>query len=177
MISKFFSFIPLPWKIAIGLALTVGLVGGTAWFSYRKGLQTAELQLALFAEKNAKLETKLLQKNNEINEKEVIRYQDRVKVVHDKETKYVDVITNIVPSQFNLSQGWVYTHDKVAKLEDVDPNLAADKEPSKFKETDALAVVTRNYDNCEVDRERLRRLQSSINEWNAAADKAKMENK
>ena len=64
-----------------------------------------------------------------------------------KETQYVntEAAKNVVPSQYELSNGWVSLHDSAARAEKVDGSAAADGTPSGIRDNQALVPIINNY--------------------------------
>ncbi len=101
------GMIPLPYKLlAIG-ALLIGVF----IFGYMKGSAYAEAELARFAAKASEQVAELEKKNAEISNDVVTEYVDRTNTIREKEYVYRDIIKDSVPSQHDMSNGWVYTHD------------------------------------------------------------------
>lgn len=160
------SMIPFPYKLLAGLALILGVF----FYGYMKGSAHAEAELARFSAKaNAKI-AELEKKNAEISNNVVTEYIDRVNVIREKEYVYRDLGKNNVPGQYNLSNGWVYTHDVSASASDADPARASDATSSGIKDNTALLTIISNYANCQANAEQLRQLQQWIIDNKAAIE-------
>jgi hypothetical protein len=160
------SMIPFPYKLLAGLALILGVF----FYGYMKGSAHAEAELARFSAKaNAKI-AELEKKNAEISNNVVTEYIDRVNVIREKEYVYRDLGKNNVPGQYNLSNGWVYTHDASASAGDADPARASDATSSGIKDNTALLTIISNYANCQANAEQLRQLQQWIIDNKAAIE-------
>jgi hypothetical protein len=158
--------IPFPYKLLAGLAL----IAGVFFYGYMKGSAHAEAELARFSAKaNAKIAA-LEKKNAEISNNVVTEYIDRVEVIREKEYVYRDLGKNNVPGQYNLSNGWVYTHDVSASASDADPARASDATSSGIKDNTALLTIISNYANCQANAEQLRQLQQWIIDNKAAIE-------
>jgi hypothetical protein len=158
--------IPFPYKLLAGLALILGVF----FYGYMKGSAHAEAELARFSAKaNAKI-AELEKKNAEISNNVVTEYIDRVNVIREKEYVYRDLGKNNVPGQYNLSNGWVYTHDASASAGDADPARASDATSSGIKDNTALLTIISNYANCQANAEQLRQLQQWIIDNKAAIE-------
>jgi hypothetical protein len=121
--------IPLPYKLLAGAALMAGVF----FYGYMKGSAYAEAELARFsAEKSAQI-AELERKNSEISTEVVTEYVDRTNVIKEKEYVYRDIAQNTVPSQYVMSNGWVYTHDVSATSGDADPARASDATPQELQ--------------------------------------------
>ena len=160
------SMIPFPYKLLAGLALILGVF----FYGYMKGSAHAEAELARFSAKaNAKIAA-LEKKNAEISNNVVTEYIDRVEVIREKEYVYRDLGKNNVPGQYNLSNGWVYTHDVSASASDADPARASDATSSGIKDNTALLTIISNYANCQANAEQLRQLQKWITDNKAVIE-------
>jgi phage antirepressor YoqD-like protein len=160
------SMIPFPYKLLAGLAL----IAGVFFYGYMKGSAHAEAELARFSAKaNAKIAA-LEKKNAEISNNVVTEYIDRVEVIREKEYVYRDLGKNNVPGQYNLSNGWVYTHDVSASASDADPARASDATSSGIKDNTALLTIVSNYAICQANAEQLRQLQKWITDNKAVIE-------
>jgi hypothetical protein len=161
-----FGMIPLPYKLLAGAALLAGVF----FYGYMKGSAYAEAELARFsAEKSAQI-VELEKKNTEISNNVVTEFVDRTNTIREKEYVYLDAAKNSVPSQYDLSNGWVYTHDLSATSGNADATRASDASPSGIKDNSALLTIIGNYANCQANAEQLRQLQQWIIQNKAAVD-------
>ncbi len=168
-----FGMIPLPYKLlAIG-----AIVIGTFIYGYMKGSAYAEAELARFSARAAEQVAELERENLEISNRVQIEYVDRIQTIREKEYVYVDTAENTVVGQYDLSNGWVHTHDASATNDDADPARAADESPSGIIDNQALITIARNYSRCEANAEQLRQLQKWVRDNKAAVDKVNAEAK
>lgn len=168
-----FGMIPLPYKL---LAI-VALIAGVFFYGYTKGSANADAKLASFAAEQGKQIVALEKKNSEISNKVVTEYVDRVNTIKEKEYVYRDIIKDRVPTQYDMSSGWVYTHDLSVSAGDADAARASDARPSGITDTAALLNIVSNYATCQTNAEQLRKLQSWITENKAAVDALAKEKK
>jgi len=161
--------IPLPYKI---LAI-VFVVGGAFGYGFKKGNERAEVEINKFANETETLKIELEKEQNNIKEKVVTEYVDKVKVVKEKEYVLQQAATNNVPSQYNLSNGWVYIHDHATGSESgiPDPTAAADATPSDVKDNQALLTVLTNYSVCLQNAQQLIGLQNWVIETDKSVTK------
>lgn len=168
-----FSMIPLPYKLlAIG-----AIVIGVFFYGYMKGSAYAEAELARFAQKHAEQVAELERKNQEISNNVQVEYVDRVQTIREKEYVYRDLAQTAVPNQFNMSNGWVYTHDISASASDADPTRVADESPSGVTDTSALIGIIGNYSRCQQNAQQLASLQRWIRDNQEAVEKTAVEAK
>ena len=168
-----FGMIPLPYKLlAIG-----ALIIGVFFYGYMKGSAHAEAELQRFAAKHAEQVAELEKKNTEISNTVTTEYVDRVNTIREKEYVYLDTAKNSVPTQHDMSNGWVYTHDLSASAGDADPARASDASPSGITDTAALLAIISNYASCQTNAEQLRQLQQWIIQNKAAVDALAKEKK
>jgi hypothetical protein len=165
------SLIPLPYKILALLAL----IAGVFFYGYTHGSSKADLRITnLVAERN-RLATDLERKNASITNTIVTQYVDRVNVIREKEYVYRDLAQNSVPSQFVMSNGWVYSHDASATGGDADATRASDATSSGIADTQALDGIIRNYAICQSNAVQLTELQRWITENQAAINSVNAE--
>jgi hypothetical protein len=165
------GMIPLPYKLLAGAALMAGVF----FYGYMKGSAYADAELARFGQKNAELVADLEKKNTEITTQVVTEYVDRVQTIKEKEYVYRDIAQNVVPSQFTMSNGWVYTHDASARADNADPARASDETSSGIADTTALVGILGNYSRCQQNAQHILSLQKWISDNKEAVEKAKAE--
>jgi hypothetical protein len=161
-----FGMIPLPYKLLAGAALLAGVF----FYGYTKGSAHAEAELARFSSEKSAQVVELEKKNTEISNNVVTEYVDRTNTIREKEYVYLDAAKNSVPSQYVMSNGWVYTHDLSATSSDADSTRASDASASGITDTTALLTIIGNYANCQANAEQLRQLQQWIIQNKAAVD-------
>lgn len=163
-----FSLATFPYKIAF-MALAIVSAGG---MGYVKGsgdaANKAQKQVIESLTKAIKLEQQL----SDVKATVVTEYVDRIKVVKEKETIYANAATTDVPSQFNVSNGWVYLHDTAATAGDADRARASDATTSDIKDNQALATIVTNYSVCLQNAQQLTSLQKWITDSQTAIEKA-----
>ena len=165
--------IPLPYKLlAIGAALV-----GVFVFGYMKGSAYAEAELARFSAQKSEQVAELERKNSAISTQVVTEYVDRTNTIREKEYVYLDAAKNSVPSQHDMSNGWVYTHDISAISGDADSTRASDASPAGITDTTALVGIITNYSRCQQNAEQLRQLQQWIIQNKEAVDAMAKEKK
>ena len=153
-----FSLIPLPAKLAATVMIMLGALG----FGYMKGKEGAKIAIANYEAAAQKQINELKDINAEISSKVTVQYVDRVNTIREKETRYVDSAKDDVPSQFELSNGWVFTHDISATGSDADSTRSTDETTSGIKDNEALITILRNYSSCQQNSEQVINLQEWI---------------
>lgn len=159
--------IPLPYKL---LAL-VFVVGGAFAAGYKKGTDAGEVMIQQAANEAEQLKIELEKEQNNIKERVITEYQDRIVKVKEREVVYQNAAENTVPGQFTLSNGWVYLHDTSVLGNELNPDLASDDTESTTKDNQALGTVLSNYSVCLQNAQQLVSLQSWILETKASIDK------
>ncbi len=159
-----FSLIPLPYKILGGLAAFLMAVVIAFSFGYHSGSTKSDLVIQTYANQAMTAYTKIQDNQNKINDRVITQYVDRIQKVKEKEYVYVNAANNIVPKQNQMSEGWIYTHDRSALLEEADREKAKDPNPSGIYDTEALATIVTNYSKCNQTATQLESLQTWIKE-------------
>lgn len=167
-----FSAIPFPYKLGAALLLAVSLYG----YGYQKGHNKAKVEIAQFQAEASKKITELEKKNSEIKERVVIKYIDKVQTVKEKEYVYLKQAETVVPSQHDMSSGWVYLHDSSASARDADPTRSADETTSGIRDNQALGVIVSNYARCIQNTNQLSALQQWIIDNQQSVDSINAEN-
>ena len=164
------NLIPIPYRILIIFVVIISAFG----FGYKKGSDSAAGGLAKLAAQAAELQIKLKNEENNVKEKIVTEYVDKIQTVREKQYVYVQKAQDVVPAQHDLSSGWVYLHDHAASAEsgDADNTRASDATSSGIKDNQALSTVVENYGICQQNTEQLKALQDYITKVKAAVDKA-----
>ena len=161
---KLLDMIPLPYRILGGVLGLIAILGATYFYGLSTGSAKADTAIAEFsAEKNAQI-AELEKKNAELSNRVQIEYVDRVNTIREREYIYRDVATNTVPTQQNMSNGWVEVHDASAALRLPNTGLASDGAPSSVSDIQSLAVVVSNYSRCQQNAQQLALLQQWISE-------------
>jgi len=163
-----FSIIPFPIKMAIIAALVLGAAG----FGYIKGKEGAKIAIANYEAAAQKQINDLKDMNAAISSKVTVQYVDRVNTIREKETRYVDSAKDNVPSQFELSNGWVFTHDIGATGGDADSTRSSDETPSGIKDNEGLITILHNYSTCQQNAEQVKNLQHWITENQKAVEES-----
>lgn len=178
-----FENITNPYKYAaMGLAavLVIGAAGGTG---YVAGIKDGDKRVAaaqVQCEKRvgaiklalANAESRALKASSQVSDRVVTQYVDRIRYVDRVRTEYVNQANTVVPTQFELSQGWVYVYNQSATGQPSDPALASKPETSGVTDTAALTTIVDNNSSAQACREQLTALQSWVRETKAAIDGA-----
>lgn len=138
--------IPFGFKIfTYGVIISISVAYG-----YAKGSEKAAVQVYQLANKNQELQIALEREQQNIKERVITEYVDKVRTVTEKEYVYVDQANNVVPNQHDVSNGWVYLHDFSTKPQSVSPDSArsADEASSGVADNQALATIVGNYSRC-----------------------------
>ena len=165
------GMIPLPYKLLAGAALMAGIFV----FGYMKGSAYAEAELARFSAQKSEQIAELERKNSAISTEVVTEYVDRVNTIREKEYVYRDVVKDSVPTQHDMSNGWVYTHDLSATSGDADSTRASDASPSGIADTTALVGIITNYSRCQQNAQQLIALQKWIADNKTEVDRINSE--
>jgi hypothetical protein len=163
--------IPLPYKI---LAVVL-VVGGAFAAGYKKGTSAGEVMIQQAANEAEQLKIELEKEQQNIKERVVTEYVDKIKVVKEREVIYQNAAENEVKGKYNLTNGWVYLHDASVKGEQLDPQKTTDDTDSVVKDNQALGTVLANYSVCLQNAQQLVSLQSWILETKASVDKQNAE--
>jgi hypothetical protein len=161
-----FSMIPFPIKLMV----MIMIISGAAGFGYMKGSEAGKIAIANLKADSEKQIRELEDMNSKISNKVVTEYVDRVNTIHEKETKYVDAAKNNVPGQYELSNGWVFTHDTSASGGDADATRSSDATSSGIKDNEALLTIIGNYSICKANSAQLAALEQWITENKKAVD-------
>jgi len=153
-------FIPTQYKL-IGI---VAIVLAAYFYGLISGNQRSAVVIDGYVNQVEKLQLSLREEQQNIKEKIVVKYLFNKNTIDVKEKEYVFIADNIVPPQFNLSNGWVYLHDQSALGLDADRTLSSDATASDIKDNVALGTITENYSTCKRTEEKLIALQTWVTE-------------
>ena len=169
------NMIPFQYKIIAAIVI----IAAAFIYGYMKGLAVGEDKIKLFQAKAMadyqKLQAAYEKAKNTINEKVVIEYVDRIIYVTKWRTKNVEIVKE-VPSNCQLSNGWVHVHDSSAEGHDADRAAAADGTSSGIKDTEALETVVENYGICAANAEKVKAWQKWYTEQQAVVGKINRDN-
>lgn len=167
------NLIPLPYRILFVILFVLGLGFGSYFYGYtsavNKNKSDRELEVLRKNLEIEKLKTSLAEAGNKV----VVQYVDRWNIIKEKEVNNVQVAKGSVPSQYNLSSGWVYTHDAAASSDYADPTRASNETASDVKDNQALATIVSNYAVCTQNANQLMALQQWINTQQSEINKKK----
>ena len=159
--------IPLPYKI---LAV-VFIIGGAFAAGYQKGMAGADAEINKYANEVEKIALELEKEKQMIREVVKVEYVDKITKIKEKETKIIQGASDLVPGQFDLSNGWIHTHNAAASPTiDFNDALASDPEPSFVRDNVALQTIAENYSVCTQNAQQLISLQKYIIDVNAKID-------
>jgi hypothetical protein len=159
-------------KASLLSTIIIGYTAVVYHTGYGFGYDSAKADLEAALKKNDDLQKDLDKAIDNIRVVTKTEYVDVIKTITKKETEYVYQAINLVPPQFDLSNGWVYEHDRAAQGSDADARSAADATPSGIEDNQGLAVVVQNYSTCRKNAEQLAALQKFIRESQDRINKA-----
>lgn len=167
------NLIPLPYRILSIVIFVLALGFGSYFYGYNsannKNKLNKEIEISRKNLEVEKLKTSLAEAGNKV----VVQYVDRWNIIKEKEVNNVQVAKGSVPSQYNLSNGWVYTHDAAANSDYADATRASDETASDVKDNQALATIVSNYAVCTQNANQLMALQQWINTQQSEINKKK----
>lgn len=169
------GLIPLPYRILGAVLIVLGALS----FGYYKGLMQGRSELELYKAKALaqyqKLQVAYEKAKNDVNVEVVTKYVDRIVYITKWRTKNVEIIKE-VPSNCELSNGWVHVHDSSASGKDADRAQATDGASSGIKDTEALETVVDNYGACAANTEKLKAWQNWYTQQQAVVGKINRDN-
>lgn len=159
------------WMYRITTMLVIGAILFFGGFYF--GSVSKDNKLTAYARKIKELQETVTVYRDNVREKIVVQYVDRVNVVKEKVYVYREKAATVVPSVGELSNGWVYIHDEAATSaanREIEDSRASDATPSGIKDTEALGTIAENYGICHQNSEKLKALQQIISEDNRKID-------
>lgn len=168
-----FNLATFPYKVAFIALAIVSAGGGGYVMGSGNATNKAQKQVIESLTKAVKLEQELADAKEHV----ITEYVDKIQVVKEKETIYVETAKTSVPSQFNVSNGWLYLHDTAATAGNADRARSSDASASDVKDNQALATVVSNYSICLQNAQQLTSLQQWILDAKDKIDKAEKEKK
>jgi hypothetical protein len=164
--------IPTPYKIIVVIVLIIICTFGGYNHAKRVYKQQCENRILTFQNQLKDLKLELQKEQENIKERIVVEYVDKIKTIKEREYVYIKQIETVVPSQCELSSGWVSLHDFSATATNPDTTKTSDDSPSGVMDNQALATVVTNYSICQQNSAQLISLQKWIKESKAAVDEA-----
>lgn len=161
------TLIPLPYK----LLAVVLLVGGTFFYGYMKGNENGKEQIRNYELRVERLQNDLAKEQANIKERVVTQFIDKIQVVKEKEYVFLDKAKNDVPSQYNLSNGWLHLHDSASQGILPDSTRTTDATASDIRDNQALGTVVANYSKCLQNAQQLIGLQQWVIESDRSINK------
>lgn len=147
------------------------IIGGAFAAGYNKGMAGADAEINKYANEVQELEIALKKEQSMIRERVRVEYVDKITKIKEKETRIVEAAQQTVPGQYDLSNGWVHTHNAAASPSiQLDENLASDPTSSFVRDNAALQTVVQNYSICLQNAQQLTSLQKYILDVNKKID-------
>ena len=164
--------IPIQYKLIAAAVIVVGTLAYTFNKGHSMGIAAGQEQIDQLVNTTHELRAALEKEQQNIKERIVTEYVDKVKIVKEKEYVYVDQAKNNVPAQYNLSNGWVYVHDQSINPRGSlsDATRVADATASDVKDNQALAAVLGNYSICLQNAQQLISLQQYVLDTKKSVD-------
>lgn len=152
----------IPWYVKVLAVLAICL--GCYFVGRRDGDMRADLEIAKYEVLKKDSAEAIRKASENVKEKIVTQYVDRIKKVTEKEYVYI-TLTNTVPDTFEFSNGWVHVHDASATGGDATSTGSADGSSSGIGANEGLQTIIRNYGKCHKNAEQIRSLQLTIREF------------
>lgn len=162
-----FNIAPRFIPYIIGSIVFVVCVGGAGLWGFMQGSAKARAEIARYERRIAEQNAEIAEQNTILSNVVTAEFVDKLNIIKDTEYVYIEIASDVVPSQYNLSNGWVYTHDAAATARIPDPTRSADATPSTFRDNQALRTVVRNYSTCQATAAQLEALQKWVRETRA----------
>lgn len=167
--SGIFGLIPTPWGVGLAVVATVGLLGGTYFAGYRAGGSGATRTIDRYIIQRQNVQAQIQQQEPIIVERVITRYRDRVRVVHQENTRNETLVQTLNPDRnVILSTGWVSAYNASANGSGITAAGVSDVTPSGISATDALVGIIHNNTIALENAEQLSALQQFIREHNTA---------
>ena len=174
-VIKMFNLIPLPYRILAAILIVLSIFG----YGYKLGHDAGERKIAEFKAKALadymQLQAAYEKAKNAVNEVVVTKYVDRIVYITKWRTKNVEIVKE-VPSNCELSAGWVHVHNSAAEGHDAVRSEATDGASSGIKDTEALATVVDNYGICAANAAKLEAWQNWYKEQSIVVGKINRDN-
>jgi hypothetical protein len=173
----------MTWKAKAGIALALlvafGIAIAAAYFVGKgKGQNISRVEITQYEGKVKELQGQLTAAQARVTTKVVteyvtkIAYQDRIVYRNN------DIIRTVVrdrPVEQTISKGAIYAHNQAAKLEPIDPTLAADGTPSGIQDGNLMGTVSDNYGTFHQVKEQLKSLQQWVTDTLKASEEVNRE--
>jgi hypothetical protein len=175
--NPFFAAIPLPWKILGALAAVVSIYGAGYYGGYSGEHKKFEAYKVDQQIADLKVEAKFNEELRVRSDKLMTDYNANLAQIINRGSINVTTAREVVPHQYDLSNGWISLHDRSARAQPIDPTAAADATSSGIGDNSALATVVNNYARCDLNAKQLTALQTWIENYNEAAAAAEKDAK
>lgn len=162
-----FKALSLQTKVFVIGAIIVALLAitGAAYYAGNtNGVNQSKLAISEYQRQVAELRVNLQDRQAIITGKTITEYVDRTKFVDRVVVETKEVVREVVPEQYNLSNGWIYSYNASVNGITPDRKLASDANPSPFTDRNALNVIASNNGLCLLNEVQLTGLQNWIRE-------------
>lgn len=159
--------IPRQVWFCLGIIL---LLGCSHWYAFHRGEAKVQDRWDLAIERGKELVKGLKEKQGAIETQVVIKYVDRVKVIHEKAKTIEKLVPIYIPADTpDLPAGFRVLHDAAATNTVPEPTSGIGAFPVAVK--DVATTLNFNYELCHDEREKL----ASLWEWAVKNRKAYLE--
>jgi hypothetical protein len=161
------AFKLLPGVVKIGIILgflvaLAGIIGGAYYGGYTKGSARADQEISEFQAKAKANQQVLTETVNTINERVLTKYLTDTQYVDRVVYKNVEVVKEVVPEQYQLSYGWVYSYNQSTANLPIDPAQASNANPSPVTDRRALTTLLGNNAKFQQNSDQIVALQTYI---------------
>lgn len=146
------------------MLLVAGLLAYAGLVLYNSGKKQANHKITEYEQKIDRLNSELARKEIVVRERVITNYHTKEIIRTKTEYKNNDIIRNLVPEQFNLSEGWIHSHNQLVEGKEISPTLASNTKASKTSDKEALEVIATNYNIANKNTDQLETLQNYLRE-------------
>lgn len=167
---------PILVKFLLSASLLMAVAIGAFFYGRGTGIDIAQSEISQYEKTASDLNAALATAGAKTDVQVVTKYVT-VKAENDK-IVYVnrDIVRDgVVPEQFTLSMGFIYTYNQTVLGLEADPALAADPTPSGVKDIEALDYMMKNVGTGKNSENLALRLQEWVAQKKADVEKINKE--
>lgn len=144
------------------LLALAALLGSVSFISYNKGLNEARFAVIKYEKEKTELQAKLNEATAKVDIRYVTKYIEKEAEIKYVAGKTVTVVKEVVPEQYNLSQGWINTYNASVAGAEPDKNASSISSASPFTDRYALERIVSNNAICKATENNLLTLQELV---------------
>ena len=149
-------------RAALALIAFVFAIFASYHTGLNKGISLADAEIKSYEARVKELQNEVKEAQSKVSIKVEKEYIDRVVTRERIVYRNNDIIVEVVPETFELSNGWVHSYNQTVLGKEVNREAASDPTPSGVTDAQGLQTIAQNNAMCQANTDQLIALQNWI---------------